>query len=448
MANYAVDSAATGANDGTSWADAFTTLAAAVAASTTADTIYVAPGHDEATTGTLVFPTTPGLRVLGAANTSAFPPTSLVSTPTALWGGGTGTASPGALAGNVYIFGLHIRSGTLSNAGNNLQIGSAATSTTQRIHLEKCIIEYRGPNSAARILLGPGGTSNAENNTIELEDTEIRFTSGSAVSIRWGAAMHRWRGVSITGTTFTDPPILLIVASNVDAEVTCCDFSANSFTSLVNTTGLGNIRLNMTGCKVPATFTLGSGAWNDSSGGSVLRMADCSSGDNHGLMRYETPQGSAVSDTTVKVTAGGAGQSWKITTESNVSMSHPFYSPWINLYHTGTSAISPYLEILRNDDSTTAYDNDEVWIEVLAKTTSGSTLATFYSDGMALQATPAAQDNSTLGIADWEGESGSYWFGKVVAPSLTPAENGHIMARVGVGINIVGKLYVDPQIRT
>jgi hypothetical protein len=58
---------------------------------------------------------------------------------------------------------------------------------------------------------------------------------------------------------------------------------------------------------------------------------------------------------------------------------NPFVTPWVDWYNTGTSAITPFFEILR-DGSTTAFTDQEVWAEFSEKDVSGFTLATLSRD--------------------------------------------------------------------
>jgi hypothetical protein len=175
-------------------------------------------------------------------------------------------------------------------------------------------------------------------------------------------------------------------------------------------------------------------------------IMDCSSGDTHGLFGYYNGQGALTSDTGIYVTSGAAQQSWKIVTTSNNSIERPFTSPWISYWNTATSSVTPYFDIL-NSGSSTAYKDNEVWAEFCAKTTSGYTLGTFYTDRMAILGTPADQATSSLGSGDWTGEGGTSWFGKIDSgSSFTPAEAGEIMGRVRVAA-ASATVYIDPVIK-
>jgi len=174
-------------------------------------------------------------------------------------------------------------------------------------------------------------------------------------------------------------------------------------------------------------------------------VLDCSSGDTHGLFGYQNAFGSVVSDAGIFVTAGAAAQSWKIVTTANCSYYTPFTTPWLGYYNATLTAITPYAEILRNL-SATAYQDDEVWCEVLAKTTDASTQGTPYSDRMTILGTPANQA-AGVGLGSWTGEDATAWSGKVgLNASITPAEVGHISMRFVVGEPSI-TVYADPQIR-
>jgi len=161
--------------------------------------------------------------------------------------------------------------------------------------------------------------------------------------------------------------------------------------------------------------------------------------------------GQVTADTGIKLTASVAALSWKIVTSSLCNAMQPFKTPFIDLYNTGTSAVTPYLEIAR-DGSTTAYTDSQMWLEIQAKTTSGFALATSYSDRVTSLATYAANSGSNqaagAGTGSWTGLSGTAWSGKLaLGSSITPAEVGSMSARVVVRQPST-TVYVDPFIRT
>jgi hypothetical protein len=88
-----------------------------------------------------------------------------------------------------------------------------------------------------------------------------------------------------------------------------------------------------------------------------------------------------------------------------------------------------------------------VWGEFSYQGTSGFSLSTIVNDKMALAGTAADQTTGALGAGDWTGENATSWFGKLNPTSaITPAEIGHLRARVCVGEPEI-TVYVDPQIR-
>jgi len=446
MPDRAVDSNAVGTNDGTSWANAYTTLAAATAASTNADTIFVAPAHLEAPASgiTVTCPTTPGLRILGAANTSAFPPTSLVTAATAIVGPGATTASMN-ITGCAYIFGIHIRNGTTSSSSNVINFG-VALSIEHTLTFDTCIIQYRGPNTGKRVYLGPVGNSTGRNTTIRMENTEINASAGTVFKVGIGQGTFVFDNVTFTGAAWEVNPFEHTNATNPDIRILNSDLSQFAFTSLFEVGAFSSIHALIAGCKIPASLTLSDGAWPAAAAGSSLMMIDCSNGDTHGLFRYETPTGTLVSDSGIYFTEGAAAQSWKIVTTAACSPTNPFETPYFGFYNSTLSAVTPYFEILRNL-SATAFQNDEVWAEILGKTTNASTRSTAYNDHMVLLGTPANQA-AGAGLGSWTGEDATAWSGKCgLNSSITPAENGHISGRIVVGEPSI-TVYVDPQIRT
>jgi hypothetical protein len=177
----------------------------------------------------------------------------------------------------------------------------------------------------------------------------------------------------------------------------------------------------------------------------------------HGIFGYYDALGSVVSDTgiyystapdSVQDGATAKKQSWKITTTANCSAMAPFITPWIPYYNSATSAITPYIECLR-DGNATAWTSAEVWAEFGVKTTTGGTQASFPTDWAGIAASGSAQADGA-GLGSWTGEAGTAKSFKCDSgSSVTPAEVGDISGRICVAVaSISGTLYVDPQVRT
>lgn len=249
----------------------------------------------------------------------------------------------------------------------------------------------------------------------------------------------------------TSPSVFMDIDIGADpggstAEFLGCDLSfAGSGTLVADNTGASGIAW-FRQCKLGSGYVMLATQTNLNRSSAEVYIFDCASGDTHGLFGYANAMGSVVSDTGIYFTSGAAAQSWKIVTTANCSYYTPFETPWFGYYNTGTSAITPYVEILR-DGLTTAYQDDEVWMDIAAKVTTTSTISTLYSDRMTLLGTAANQD-AGAGLGSWAGEAGTAWSGKLALGStITPAESGHIQARIVVGEPSI-TVYADPQVRT
>jgi hypothetical protein len=178
---------------------------------------------------------------------------------------------------------------------------------------------------------------------------------------------------------------------------------------------------------------------------------DCSDGDNHYVIAHYDYQGSTVATPAYYANdnIGDVGLSWLVAGNANTTKACPYFSPWLAKYHSATSAITPYLEALRVD-STAMYDEDQVWLEVTAKTTSGSTRVDFYTNRSDALTSGVDNASSSKTYSDFTGsptatDSGDSTLKLELNASITPAEAGHISVRVGVSGNYA--VYIDPQIR-
>lgn len=435
---YYVWSGATGTNAGTSWTNAYTAFGSAVtAASTAGDIILVHYTHQEnlSTNTTYTFQANIEVRCVNKDSSDA--PTAM---GTSGWIGHNTTGRNLTLNGvrTLRIFGLSLR----MQGGASLLVN---TSDGAHFELESC--RFWNGSTGDSFFFELGGFSNSYTKMINCVYDDDR-TSAAGSQIRLGGRLEFYGLTCSVAAPSYSLAWLLDQATDqtIVVDFFGCDLSAIPASSTL----IGNMarcpaRFTFTQCKLPSTVTiLATQSTHANLSQAAATVIDCSSGDTHGLFGYYDAMGSCVSDTAVYFTSGAAAQSWKITTSANVSSRTPFVTPWVSYYNSGTTAITPYIEVLR-DGSTTAYNDNEVWAEFAVKTTASSTQASLSGD----KGTGSAQADGA-GLGSWTGEGGSAKSLKCDSgSSITPAEVGDISGRIYVAVaSINGTLYVDPQIRT
>lgn len=422
------------------WAKAATSLQTAITAASTGDTVViqydaVPTGDAEVSADTTYVFDAHGVIVISASNdgTNAYTPTAM---GTANWIGNSTTNYTIQFGGafRYETHGLTIRvSGTTAD-----NIGLAQSDNSQQT-ATNCLFWLANTSTTSRILLG-----GANNSAVHAKNCKFRFSHASQ-GFSYRTALIEGGSVDSAGTA----PSTLFVESSANMGSVACEGFDVSFVgsgTLVGNNSAEPCQFTFTRCKLGSGMTVLATQTGTARNGNFAYLFDCHSGDTHGVLGYYDGLGSMLSDTGIYFTAGAAAQSWKIVTTANASQAVPFVSPWVSRYHTGTSAITPRLEILR-DGSATAYTNAEVWGEFSAKTTSGTVNASFSGDRVVIGATPADQATGA-GLGSWTGENATAWSGKVDSgSSITPAEAGHIRGRVMVGA-ASATVYVNPQIET
>jgi hypothetical protein len=453
MATYYVSH--TGNNGaGDSWANAKTTLAAGLALAT-ADGDIVLVDHTHTGDNAIAVDTTwtpPSTNLncsIIAVNTGTG---ALAEMGTSAWIGHSSANQAvtfnSAAGGKLYLRGLTLRIAG-SSSSDSL---SFCTGNNTHVEAESCYLWQGSSNGSAHIFVGNASGDNEA--YARFVNCTLRF--GNASQVFQARCPVEFYGCTISSdgaaqnTLFTQSTVRNM-GSSFYAEG--CDFSYSAASPTVVNAQAGATGANFTfvNCKIPPSATLFNGGGTNKAIGEAS-FYNCASGDTHYHIAHADAMGSTVVETTIVANDGASFDggttktSWKIATTANASFIAPYISPWFDKYHTATSAITPFMEILR-DGSATAYDNDEVWGEWSYQGTSGSTMSTIISDRMAPLATPAAQDNG-VGLAGWSGESGTAWSGKLQAPSsITPAEIGYLRGRVVVSLPSA-TVYVDPTIRT
>jgi len=436
MATYFVNSAAAGTASGADWTNAFLTLTAGLAAATAdGDIVKVHYAHLESNT-TISYTALNHISIISVDKDNSDALRVMGTT------GYIRTTSGNlnyAGAFRVFVYGLTT---FIDNAA--ARILSIPSTDGAHWNWESCHISLRhGSSSTSAVRVG-GNDAQA---FCRLLNCTLKFGNVSNVIVVSGHLILEGCDIEATGVA----PTNLIGFSITDSggghlDAIGCDLSFLGANNLVanSPTQKGVARFSQ--CKLGASYVMLETQTHLNRSSAEVYIFDCHSGDTHGLFGYADPMGSVVSDTGIFFTSGAAAQSWKITTTANCSYSTPFTTPWFGYYNTVTTAITPYAEILR-DGSTTAYQDDEVWCNMMAKVTDASTRASFSSDRMTLLGTPANQA-AGAGLGSWTGEGGSAWSGKVgLNATITPAEVGHISMQFVVGEPSI-TVYADPQIRT
>jgi hypothetical protein len=370
------------------WAKAATAFGTAVAAATSAgDIIKVSHVNSESISGDANYTFAADVRVISCNKDSSDAPT-VGATIT----GGAGNYTIN-LAGafDVYIYGLTFNCGT-GGGSRGVQINF-----NDGGHYETELCTF-SPSAGGNVIFNQG--SSAANNYSRHIKPTFNFKTSSA-------GLQCFNRVEIYEATLAGTaPATLIKSSTTHG--------------------------------INATFV--------NKGQTTVTAFNCSSGDTHYALYHGDAFGETAVSTTIYADDGaqydGTNRcSWVITTrENNCSFFTPYVSPWIDRYHSGTSAISLSLECLR-DGNTTVYDNDEVWGEFSFKATPAARRRLSVTTAWRCSARlPADRQH----IA-WTGGTTPGKF-KLESGSITPAEIGHLRARVVVGEpNIT--VYVDPQIR-
>lgn len=430
--------ASTGSNTAPydTWAKAATTPLTATAAAAAGDTIYQ---HAEtfAIAADAAYILAAGVRWI-CTNDKANEPPQTLSTSGMIDGSGTSGVDIAIQGGPAYVKGFTFKVGNGTSAG----LLSFANSDLDSITLEDCFFHINGTSASSYCLFGG----------LSIIRSECRVINCSA---KFGVASQ---GIYVGGRVWINGGIYPDSASVVPTSlfegttraygcwITGADFSNQTSGTMFAAPGAGVApTFFLSQCKLGAA-TLSAAL---TVAGSEIYLYDCSSTDTHYQFAHYSYLGSTTISTSIYANDGaeynlaGDKTSWVVAGNANTTRATPYYSPWFYRYNEATAAITPSIEILR-DGSTTAFTDTQVYGIWSAKTAGGSPLVTFYDDYGGHLSAGTAQDNG-VGLSGWTGESGTAWSGKLVCPSITPAEIGHLSGQVVVAGNYT--VYVDPTIR-
>lgn len=430
------------ADNGSTWALAKATLVGADGIDAAGDTIYVSQSHSESTAAAVS---------LGFAGTLA--------TPTYLLCGDDAAAPPTtpSTAANVATTGasnITITSKGLVEEGINWLCGSSTNSASFLYSQDAGIFYKKGgsivlnnSNTASRIYFGLGSGNNESR--VVLENVGFKFGSTSQ-AIQLANANVELNGCSVLSGS-SSPTSLFNAFGGVSGIATGLDLSNVATTTSLFITGWGALgRFIFRGLKLPASWTGGifSSSGAPANPGFRVELHDYMVGTTKLQLWAADYQGSVKSESAL-VRTGGASDgtnsySWQMVTNANSEFPHmALETPEIPPKWNSATGASKTVTVEILHDSVTALNDDEIWLDVWYRGTSGSSVQTLISDRRSsILSSAAAQTTSS---ETWTTTGMTNPNKQKLSVTFTPQEAGFIQARVCLA-KASKTVYVDPVI--
>lgn len=360
MATIHVDSNAGGANNGTSWTDAYTTLQAGMTAATPAtDIIWLASDHAEATSAIILSSTATQSDPLKIYSVSSADD-SFTRAPAAQ------ISDSGILrfTNSIQLYGVYLKGTTKID----MRTGG------HRYEMESCTLELTGAGSTINI--------GATYCVTLMRNTDIKFATGA------NSSYFYWRGgkITIIGGTITGIAASAAVFNMISAihheftalgtDMSSLDVTTNSSPLVGFDAGTGVVFAKLAFCSIPASMTIRKSNTDPEKSVWLSSVDDGGSLHRH---EYHGGEGNVISTT---VTYRDSGYQDKLT---NTQISHKMTPASIvgnvkdldgnhiigHVTETGSKTIT--LEIAHN--YTTALKDNEMYFDICSVDTTGEVLA-------------------------------------------------------------------------
>ena len=439
MAIYYVWSGATGSNNGSSWANAFTTLTTAFATEVAGDTIYVAHDHAESTGAAITLTSSGTLsnitKVICVDRAGSVPPVSADRRATAQ------VTTTGAFGINLAGAAVHY-DGIIFNCGTGVSAAvlTIGTGANANYRFDNC--SFRSNTTAAQAGTIQMGTGLVGGILVVLNNTTMSF---GAVGQSILPYVHlKWRN-TLSALLGTIPTSLFVpgVARGCSVECIGVDFSAaGSGKTLVDgvTSPTQGASFKFVDCKLNASVT--KSATPTSSGQPEIEfIRSGSAGVNYTVASIRAT--ATLTEETTIVRTGGASDgttpiAWKVVSTANCGYSLPFECPPIAIWNDTTGAsVTATVEGIWGGGAVP--NDDEIWLDVEYLGDASSPQGLFVNDGKAdLLATAAGQASSS---ATWGGSTTKF----KLNVSFTPQQKGWVYARVKCA-KASSTFYIDPLV--
>lgn len=420
------------ADDGSTWALAKATMAAALTAAGAGGTVYVDSAHAESSTGTKTL-ASPGTdasptRVLSADRTSGAPPTTLLA------GGAVSvtTSSPIiTITGGVYFYGITFNCG---NAGTSPQFNILNSSSGFAV-FDTCTMSS---NATASPKWTVGVSSGSTRSRIAFRNCTI----SGPLSASLGGGVTVFENCTWSGTIATTC-FVWDTSRYAYCFVRASDLSAfGSGKNLVDAAGFSG-QIVLQNCKLGASVTVGTGSVAGFGAVEIL-LIDCDSADTNYRYHKQDYRGTITQETTI-VRSGGATDGTTAISRKLVSTANPqFYVPLhfdiIAWNETTGSSLTATVEVVT--DGVTLTDA-EAWVEVEYLGNGSFPISTLTHDRATnILSTPANQTSSSV---TWTTTGLSSPTKQKLEVTFTPQEKGPIAIRVHLA-KASTTMYVCPKV--
>lgn len=430
MANVYVRSGAGGAGTGADWANAYTTLAAALTAKAAGDDFWVSEDHAESTAGVVTL-TSPGTlanpcRVLCVNHAGSVPPVAadLATTATVSTTGANNIIFTGS--GATYCYGITFQAGDAANSAGIRWNGGWWSH-------KNCGFSLRG-TALAQI-----ATCNLTGVKTTWDNCTAAFNSTSH-SFRPGSGIFEWKNTASAVSGATLPSVLFDSSGSGIIRIHGVDLSAlGAGKTLVASGNSNNLNIRFEDCKLNASVTKYGAPSAPEALADFIRCD--SSGTNYKFERSHY-YGTEVQETTI-VRTGGASDgaqavAKKIVTTANAKFHTPFEALPIVAWNDGTSAVTVTVYGVWGGGAVP--NNDDIWIEVEYLGDASSGQASFISTAKA--SVLASNAATTSDSSTWGGSTTKF---KMVTSSFTPAQKGPFIIRIFAAA-ASSTFYIDPKV--
>ncbi len=440
MPNVYVDSNAAGAGTGADWANAFTTLAAALTASAAGDSLWVAHNHAEtqATTITLTSPgtaATPSF-VYCVNSAGSVPPVSAdLRTTATITTTSTGDLNIGA--GHTYYYGITFSCGTSGVRTLALNKGNLSWQS-----YKNCNFKFGAGLSGSPVLtIGQNG---ATSNAVDWYNcTFTATTTGAFIAVNECRFTWRSTASAIGGATFSTTLFGSSSPTGGTASLIGVDLSAlGSGKTLVGAIGCPQI-YTLQDCQFGSSVTVAATPTNI--GGATTYVIRSDSGNtNYNHQKYHYTGTQTVETTIVRTggaTDGTTPISWKIVTSANSKWVLPFEAIPITIWNNTVSASTFTVTMFGIWGGGAVPNNDDIWFDVEGLGTASFPLGTITTTSKA-DNLAAGSPLTTDGTSVWGGSTTAF---KIVSGAITMQSKGYLNIYVRAA-KASNTFYIDPLV--